>query len=366
MILDEFRECLGTALNNTFLVGDACRFVGDIRAAREVAVDIIIKALINFPEPEQEKLYEEISIAIANREPFQPILEEIDTHFPLGAATIKAAVKAYICKSSEQGNVLARDFSSRKSPFAFPSENPALVMMEWLMAALTFEERQVLLLLRFPDASPTSVAEALCIEETTVRTHARKATKKLTKRKEETTWGPPNEVDNEFIGDVPDWNEFQRIYERDWRPSVTNLAYYLLGDTTGADRIADSVMTRSKPYVEEQESFDIHRAWEGNTSGWIGFKRLTFKATQKFLILFNEKNKTHARAKPDDVWARRLQERLTAIETQVFLLSTLFYKSDDDGISKIAQLTDLCAETVKANIQRAVRKMLDRDWREIE
>ena len=366
MILDEFRECLGTALNNTFLVGDACRFVGDIRAAREVAVDILIEAIRNCPESEQERLYKEIITAIANRKSFQPILEEIDTHFPLGAATIKAAVKAYICKSSKQGNVLARDFSSRKSPFAFSSENPALVMMEWLMAALTFEERQVLLLLRFPDASPTSVAEALCIEETTVRTHARKATKKLTKRKERTTWGPPNEVDNEFIGDVPDWNEFQRIYERDWRPSVTNLAYYLLGDTTGADRIADSVMTRSKPYVEEQESFDIHRAWEGNTSGWIGFKRLTFKATQKFLILFNEKNKTHARAKPDDVWARRLQERLTAIETQVFLLSTLFYKSDDDGISKIAQLTDLCAETVKANIQRAVRKMLDRDWREIE
>ena len=360
MTLDEFlRKCLGTALSNTFLVEDACLFVGDIRAAREVAVDILIKAIGNCPESEQEGLYKDIITAIVNKTPFRPIVQEIDAHFPLEKAMIEAEAKAYICKSRELGNVLARDFSFRESPFASPSETPSLVMIEWLMAALTFEERQVLLLLRFPDENHRSTAKALGIEEATVRTHARNAKKKLTERKKKTTWESPNT-------DVPDWKEFQRIYERYWRPSVRNLAYYLLGDTTGAALIADRVMRRAKQDLKEQETLDRDTVWEGNND-FIGFQRLTFKEIRRFLILFNEKDKAHAQAKQQDVWARRVKERLTPIETQVFLLSTFFYQPNDNGIHEIAEsLNDLSDETVKENIQRAVKKMLQRDQRKIE
>ena len=365
--LDTFRKYLGIALSNTFLVEETCRLVcGDTHAAREIAVDILIKAILDFPESEQEKLYQKITTAIAAREPFEPILKEIGTRFPLTETVITEESKAYICKPIEQGNVLARDFSSRKSPLASPSENPVLVMLEWLMAALTFQERQVLLLFRFPDASFTSVAEDLNIKRATISTHVERTHEKLTKRKQETLWKTFKPVDNEFIGDVPDWNEFQRIYERLWRPSVTHLAYCLLGDTIGADRVADSVMTRAKPYVEERESFDIQTAWEGNDNGWIGFKSLIFEATRTFLSQFSEKDKAHAQAKPHDVWALRIKERLTAMETQCFLLSTFFYLRDDDGIREIAKLTGLRDKTVEEHVQRSVRKMLHPDRSEIE
>ena len=41
-------------------------------------------------------------------------------------------------------------------------------MVAWLLEALTLEERQVVLLLRFPGATTDSVAELLSLEESEV------------------------------------------------------------------------------------------------------------------------------------------------------------------------------------------------------
>ena len=355
MTLAHLLKTLGHVLSDTSLVEDACRLLGDIRAAREVAASLLIEAIGQCSESQKEILSKKIRTAIVERTPFEPILQEIDDYFPLKTETITAKAKAYICKSREKGNVLARDFSSsRGSPYASLSENSALVMIEWLMAALTFEERQVLLLLRFRDASPRSVAADLGIEEPQVRTHARQARKKLAERKKETIWQSPERC-------VPDWREFQGIYETCWEPSVRKLAYYLLGDVTGAARITDTVRLRAQQEIEEHNAFDRDTAWQGNND-FIGFKRHTFKAVRKFLIELKESDKADARAQRPDVWAQRVQ-RLNRMETQVFLLSTFFFQPNNDGIHEIAVVLAVDPSTVKINRQQAVEKMLQREER---
>ena len=357
---NEFRELLGTALNNTSVLKYACKFLGDSDAAREVSVDLLITAIQQVPESERAN----IATAIVNRTPFERIIQEIDAnHFRLGEARVKSEAKAYILKPREE-NVLARDFSrSRTSPFASPSENPGFVMIQWLLGALTFEEIQVLLLLRFPEESPRTIAESLDLEEATVRTYARRGKRKLTARKDATQWENRTE-DNEFIGTVPDRREFQRIYERVWRRSVRHLAYCLIGDLTGATRIADTVMIRAYQDLEEQGRFDVDTAWQGDNE-FIGLKEHTFNEVEAFLIDFNEQEKEHVQTRPQDIWAKRVKERLTTAETKCFLL-TFFHRSDDNGIADISNLTGMPSEKVKRHIQRAVRKMLSSDWRDIE
>ena len=369
MDLNKFRKVLGVALSNTSIVQDAFKYVCYIPAARVIATEVLIEVLIErIPEP--ERFYKKITNAIHYRRPLHLIINAIDAIFPFKAAIEKES-KAYICRSTEEGNLLAGK-SLRDAPLAQPNENAGVVMAEWLLSALTFAERQVLLLLRFPGATRASVAEDLGLSEVEIRRLYNSANGKIDKRKGATTWKAVNPEDT-FTGDVSPGGDvssggetWEKFYESFWSRSVEEFAYHLLGDHVAARRIiADKVKALSKRYIED-ETFDITRAWEGNENGWPGFKKLTFTASKEFLKTFNKVDKRYAKPKPEDVWASRIKERLSPTETQCFLLSTLFFPRDSEGIFQISKLVDLNEPSVENHLTRAIRKMLDRDWRTIE
>lgn len=238
-------------------------------------------------------------------------------------------------------------------------------MTEWLLSATTFAERQVLLLSRFPEASDASVAEDLSLDEEQIRILHDRAKAKINARKNEITW-ESIKPENTFTGKVPGWEKFQVIYEASWSRSVEDFAYHLIGDHSGPRRvIADQVKALSQRHIENG-TFDITQAWEGNETGWPGFKALTFTATKEFLKNFDRFDKHYAAPKSEDVWACRIKERLSISETQCLLLSTLFFPRDPDGIRSIAELIGGDTQSVEGHIKNAVRKMLDSDWSEIK
>lgn len=239
-------------------------------------------------------------------------------------------------------------------------------MVAWLLEALTLEERQVVLLLRFPGATTDSVAELLSLEESEVYYLSNVAKDKIKKRKQDTTWAeskPDAELlevlgyDEDGEKKVPDEKKFQKIYEAYWSTAINKLAYYILADRLGASNIEDTVRESAYKYVEAK-TFDVTNAWKGNAEElWPGFQQLTFDACEEEIITFSKANEKNY--EPGDVWAMCINEELSVDERQCLLLSTFYHKRDPDGITAICiALRKKRQSTVKKHIRNAFEKII--------
>ena len=241
-------------------------------------------------------------------------------------------------------------------------------MVAWLLEALTLEERQVVLLLRFPGATTDSVAELLPLEESEVYYLSNVAEGKIKKRKQDTTWAeskPDAELLKVFGYDedgektVPDEKQFQKIYEAQWGAAINKLAYYILSDRLGASNIEDTVRETSYCYVKNK-TFDVSNAWKGNAEEiWPGFQQLTFNACEEEIITFSKAKQETLTHEPDDVWVTCIKE-LSVGERQCLLLSTFYHKRDPDGITAIGSaLGGKRQSTVKKHIRTAFEKIIE-------
>ena len=349
------KKILGLALSDTTLLQDAFGFVCDLKIARSVAADVLICAIDEaYSKTDAAALYKEIAEAIELRYSLQMYVDRVQKCLPL-SRKVRNLSKEAIHNMVD----VKQETAAFKPPT--PTQNPGVVITEWLLAKLDLLQRKVILLLRFPDASFSSVAEdlqskGLQITEMGVQIRYDEAMEKIEAQKDAADW---KEARSRLIKtETPTKKETLNIYEADWHRSVEELAYLILCDRNGARRIADKVKAKLLAKVENGYVFDSHTAWNGNES-WIGLKSQTFQEAEAYLLEYSENAHQNARFKPDDEWAKRVIERLSAEEAQCFLLSTIFHKRDDDGINQIRLSLKKSSDTVRQHIAEAIKKILN-------
>ena len=349
MDMKKFKKTLGDALSNTTLVENAFGYVCDLNIARRIACDVLMWAIEKSHEKKeaQELVYKKIAQAIEQRLDLQDSVDAIERTCPLISREILERSKAVICTMDEKN--LSDLLREPPSPLALPTQNQGAVMTQWFLCTLTLIEWKVILLLRFRDASSTSVAEDLKIHEAEVKAHANTAKEKIRRRKNASDWQQARS-----INEAPTKTGFLENYETVWRQSVENLAYLILGDINGARKVADKVKAEA---LSEKYDFDMDTAWHGNDRSWTGFKKLTFDESRTLLIEYSEFNQHHAKPKRDDIWAKRVQ-MLSMNEKQFFLLATFFYQRDKDGIYQISKSMGIHSKEISKHITKAVKKML--------
>ncbi len=265
--------------------------------------------------------------------------------------------KEYICNPPQNHRIASQDFGLRLgSP-----EIDGPEMVAWLLGALTLEERQVVLLLRLPGASPLSIAESLSFEESKVKFLSKRAENKIKKRKQETRWveNKPDAALHAFFDDaIPDERTFYIIYDRFWSAGINKLAYYIVADRLSALKMEEVVRHLAYDCVEN-ENFDVDNPWKGNNEKhWPGFQQLTFDACEAEILTFSSDTKTRI-SEPGDLWATCINEELSVPERQCVLLSTFYHKRDPAGISAISNVLRLEPSIVEQHIQTALKKTLN-------
>ena len=356
---------LGLALSDTTLLQDAFGFVCDLKIARSVAADVLICAIDEaYSKTDAAELYKKIAEAIELRYSLQMYVDRVQESLPLARKVQNLSKEAI-------HNMV--DVKQETAPFKLPTptQNPGVVITEWLLAKLDLLQRKVILLLRFPDASFSSVTEdlqskGLQIDEIGVQIRHSEAMETIKTQKDAADWKDAHSLliktETPTEKETPTKKETLKIYEADWRRSVEELAYLILCDRNGARHIAEEVKAELLAKVEGGYDFDSHTAWNGNNESWIGLKSQTFHKAEAYLLEYAEKAHQNARPKPDDEWAKRVIERLFAEEAQCFLLSTIFHKRDDDGVNQIRLSLKKSSDTVRHHIAEAIKKMLNTNF----
>ena len=349
MRADFWPDTLKVALNDASLVERAFAYVGHPAAARQVAGEI--KKQLKDP------LSELASAQKKGTEPFNAALSKWRAEYreERFEQIISETAKAYICQPLKAGNLLAcKNFSD--SPFG-DARLGRLWMITYLLSKLTFSERQVVLLLRFPDTSIQSVSEDLSLPDYRVAELSENANDAIAACSNEMTWKdskPKN--DFSFAGDVPAWDTFKKIYDEHWSAAVQELAYNIIVDEDlSARRIVDRVLRVSRKYLES-EKFDFNTAWDGNTEKcWPGFRSLTFMTCKVHILNLSADNTAKkTRIRQGDVWARGIHS-LNVLERQCLLFSIFFPESISELVKSVNTLDD---PAVEAHVATAIGKII--------
>ena len=174
----------------------------------------------------------------------------------------------------------------------------------------------------------------------------------LQKAKDDTSQSQDNTETEEYV-DVSE-NDFLEHYDEIWNKPIKSFASLMFGNRVYVSKIVSTVQETAND-LWTANKFDANAPWQGEGE-WQGFRQLTADACRDFIIQLDKAPAAHTASS----LCGKCLETLTFDEYRCFMLSTFFYKRDDEGIRDIADKLNLSDTDVKAHIQSALKKVVEK------
>lgn len=217
----------------------------------------------------------------------------------------------------------------------------------FLLSALDFRERQIVLLSRFSGVSKRDIARHLAINIEELDAGAERAFGKMRKHAEGAPWWQSGQQETKTSLSE---QEFEEKYKEIWQYQVWTLASIMLTHTEFADSVTKNVLIRAKNLLASGE-FDTDAAWVG-TDECPGFRRLTFEETFTFV---KDVDRIPDCSETRPLWHKCIQALTDVDEFRFFILATFFLPRET-----IASNLRLAPSPVDEKIQSALRKIVEK------